>query len=244
MQQQRGPLVAVTGARGGCGASTLACTLALTAARRGLATLLVDDDASGGGLDLVLGLEDEPGPRWPDVRRAGLSPADLPALRLGRHRAELRVLSHARTPGSAEDAGEAVEAAAAARAGADLVVLDSPRGNDDAAPMAEADAVVLVVPAEVRSCAAAAARLAAWPGDRRVLLVVRGPAPGGLDPATVASALDLPLIAAVAYEPRLAAAVEAGRLPSLPARSTLARASARLLDALDTLEATRDPAAA
>ena len=229
MESQRGFVVAVTGARGGCGSTTLACTLALSAARRGLATLLVDGDELGGGVDLVLGIEDVPGARWPDVSRRGLTLGELPAIDLGRRGAELRVLSHARSTGSSDfDIGDAAKAAADA---VDLVVLDAPRRRDDPAA-AEADAVVLVVPAEVRACAAAAASPASWAGRPRVHLVVRGPAPGGLDAETIASALTLPLVATLAHEPRLAAIVEAGRLPSLSGRSSLVRASGRLLDVL------------
>lgn len=61
--------VAVLGGRGGAGASTLACALAVTAARRGLRTVLVDGDPLGGGLDILLGGETAAGLRWPDLMR-------------------------------------------------------------------------------------------------------------------------------------------------------------------------------
>ena len=66
-------VVAVVGGRGGAGASTLACALAVTAASvagDGAPTVLVDADPLGGGLDLVLGCEDLPGLRWPDLTSA------------------------------------------------------------------------------------------------------------------------------------------------------------------------------
>ncbi len=64
--------VAVLGGRGGAGASTLACALAVTAARAGRRTMLIDGDPLGGGLDVLLGGETARGLRWPDLAaRAG-----------------------------------------------------------------------------------------------------------------------------------------------------------------------------
>ncbi len=57
--------VGVIGGRGGAGASTLACALAVTSAREGLRSLLVDADPMGGGLDVLLGGETADGLRWP-----------------------------------------------------------------------------------------------------------------------------------------------------------------------------------
>ncbi|MEU6650489.1 septum site-determining protein Ssd [Streptomyces sp. NPDC046900] len=61
--------VGVIGGRGGAGASTLACALAVTSAREGRHTLLVDADPLGGGLDVLLGGETTAGLRWAGVRR-------------------------------------------------------------------------------------------------------------------------------------------------------------------------------
>ncbi|MBD0322964.1 MAG: hypothetical protein ICV72_06190, partial [Aldersonia sp.] len=53
-----GTVLAVIGGRGGAGASTFAAALASTADRaEARATLLVDCDAGGGGIDLLLGIE-------------------------------------------------------------------------------------------------------------------------------------------------------------------------------------------
>ena len=62
-----GTVVAVLGGSGGAGASTLAAALAVTARRAGATVALVDADPLGGGLDLLLGAEQEPGLRWPDL---------------------------------------------------------------------------------------------------------------------------------------------------------------------------------
>ncbi|NUP49841.1 MAG: P-loop NTPase, partial [Catenulispora sp.] len=64
-----GALVAVLSGRGGAGGSTLAAALALAGTRRGLRCTLVDLDPAGGGIDLLFGLETEPGPRWSELAR-------------------------------------------------------------------------------------------------------------------------------------------------------------------------------
>jgi hypothetical protein len=66
-------------------------------------------------------------------------------------------------------------------------------------------------------------------------IVVRGPAPGGLTSAEVGRAVDLPVLAAMRPEPRLAAAVEAGRPPGSAPRAPLGRAARIVLSAADRL---------
>ncbi|MEY9857564.1 hypothetical protein ABH935_003172 [Catenulispora sp. GAS73] len=65
--EEPGAVVAVLSGRGGAGGSTLAAALALAGVRRGLRSTLVDLDPAGGGIDLLFGLETEPGPRWSEL---------------------------------------------------------------------------------------------------------------------------------------------------------------------------------
>lgn len=62
--------VGVMGGRGGSGASTLACALAVSAARSGRRTMLIDADPLGGGIDVLLGGERAEGMRWPDFAQS------------------------------------------------------------------------------------------------------------------------------------------------------------------------------
>ncbi len=226
------PVMAVVGGRGGAGATTFACSLAVTAQRLGAAALLIDADPLGGGIDLALGAEDAAGLRWPDLAAAEgrIPPASLADSLPGEP--GLRVLSWDRSdtlhvPAAALDA----LLTAAVRA-ADLVVVDLPRALDEATAqtLRRADTVLLVVPAEVRACAAAA-RVAA--GAARhchdVRVVVRGPAPGGLAAADVAAAVGLPLAGSLRAEPGLAAALERGEPPGSRARGPLAKLCQDLL---------------
>jgi secretion/DNA translocation related CpaE-like protein len=211
-----GAVVAIVGATGGAGASTLAAAVALTAVGRfERETLLVDGDPFGGGIDLLLGLESEPGLRWPDlavddgrVPSATLHDA-LPSPMPG-----LGVLACGRTGEAAapEPAPGAVRAVlSAGRTAGDLVVCDvsGARGPHADQMVDGADLVVLVVPARLRAVAAARAVVAALhPRNPNQALIVRGPAPGGLRGGDVSRVLGLPLLAAVRAQPGLAGRLE------------------------------------
>lgn len=229
------PLVCVLGGRGGGGASVLAASLALTAARRGRRVVLVDADPIGGGLDLVLGSEDSTGLRWSDLAKpAGRLSADSLCTALPRV-AEVGLLSWERG-NPVEISGAAMAAVLGAfRRGSDLVVADLPRCVDEPAVQAlrDSDVALLVVPAEVRACAAAvgvAARALGHCADLRV--VVRGPAPAGLSSRDVAAALHLPLEGVLRPEPGLSAGLERGEPPAARGRGPLADFCAGFLDRL------------
>ncbi|MBW8701900.1 Septum site-determining protein MinD [Streptomyces sp. MBT84] len=195
--------VGVIGGRGGAGASTLACALAVTSAREGRRTLLVDADPLGGGLDVLLGGETAEGLRWPAFAASrgrvggGALEESLPKLHA------LRVLSWDRgdTVAVPPQAVRAVLAAARRRGGA--VVVDLPRRVDEGVVevLAQVDVGVLVVPAELRAVAAArrvASAVGMVLGDLRI--AVRGPFAPGLDDREVARLMGLPLVGEVPSE--------------------------------------------
>ena len=230
-----GFVLGVVGGRGGAGASTLATALAVTAMRTKRSSLLVDADPLGGGLDLLLGAEGSPGMRWPELATSrGLVARDILSQHLPRVH-ELTVLSWDRSdqldvPATAMR--DVLDAGARSR---ELVVVDLPRRLDEAAEavLEVAHVVLLVVPAEVRACAAAArvaTAVQAHCPDVRV--VVRGPAPAGLDADVIAASLDLRLAGQLRPEPGLAAALERGEPPARRGSGPLSRLCGRLLDEL------------
>ncbi len=221
--------VGVIGGRGGAGASTLACALAVGAARAGQRTMLIDGDPLGGGLDVLLGGERAEGLRWPAFadsrgRVAGRALEEaLPELH------SLRVLSWDRGDCTAvpPEAVRAVLAAARRRGG--VVVVDLPRRLDDPAVEAleQLDMGLLVVPAELRAVAAAhrmASMLRMMLGDLRA--VVRGPFGAGLAAEEITRLLGLPLAGELPPEPGLSDGLNAGRPPGAAERGPLARFSA------------------
>jgi secretion/DNA translocation related CpaE-like protein len=230
-----GRVVAVLGGRGGAGASVLAAGLAVTAAAFGRRVLLVDADPLGGGLDLVLGWEDDRGLRWPEL--AGSSGrldssalvAALPA------RGDLALLSFDRREHGAIEAEAVAAVLAAGRPARDLVVIDVPRWLDPASVVAlqTADDGLLVVPAEIRAVTAAA-RVAAAAAEHcgQLRLVIRGPSPGRLTVDEISGSLRLPVAGTLRPELGLPAALEGGLAPTASGRGPLAGLCRRLVDEL------------
>jgi secretion/DNA translocation related CpaE-like protein len=249
-----GRVLAVLGGRGGAGASVFATAVAVAVAEAGRHAMLVDCDALGGGLDLALGAEKMHGLRWSGLTLGGgrvpaaALHAALPMPRVG-GRGGLTVLSYGRPEyGQSEDGqsvcdrdcpipdGVAVRTVCgAARRAGETVVCDVPRYpcEPGTAALESADLAVLVVPAEVRACAAAAAVAAR---ERRygvsLQLVVRGPAPGGITPSDISQALGLPLLATMRPQPGLAATLDRGAMPGR-SRGPLATAARQVLAILD-----------
>lgn len=225
-------LVAVIGGRGGAGASTLAAALAVTAAAAGTRTMLVDADPYGGGLDLVLGAEEQDGLRWPDLDALHGPVASAVLVDTLPRAHDVTLLSYGR-------AGEPAASAAATQAvldaglrAHDLVVADLARYPDPGREVLarSSDLALVVVPAEVRATAAArgvVAQLAGAVTDLRV--VVRGPAPSGLDARTVARLLGLGCAGWLRAEPGIAATLERGEPPARSGRGPLADLSRQLL---------------
>lgn len=232
-----GRILAVIGGRGGAGASVFTASVGLYVLRTGHSALLVDCDPLGGGLDLVLGAETEHGLRWPDMRlrsgRVAVSSlhSALPSRNLGE--ARLTMLSGARKGNGPEPDAVGAVLEAGRRAG-ETVICDLPRHLDDAACAAldRADLTVLVVPAELRACAAGhlVAQRLLERGANAVALV-RGPSPGRLNADEVADAVGLPLLATMRPEPCLARSLDQGDFRPRP-RGPLAQAARITLKAL------------
>jgi secretion/DNA translocation related CpaE-like protein len=229
----------VLGGRGGAGATVLAGGLAMTAARRGMSTLLVDADPLGGGADLVLGWEALDGLRWPDLSQASgrVHPPTLVDALPGH--ADLVVLSWDRGDPVTVPPEAMLAALDAGRRGRDIVVVDLPRWLDDSSAIAlrAADEAFLVVPAEVRACAAAI-RVATTvtPHCPRLSLVVRQPGPGGLRVDEVVKAVGFPLAGALRSERSLPGALERGEAPTSGGSGALAALCDDLLTRLCTAQ--------
>jgi secretion/DNA translocation related CpaE-like protein len=231
---ERGWLAAVGGSCGGAGASTVAAALALAA---GPEVLLVDADAWGGGLDLVLGAERAEGLRWNDLTGLRGRVAGEALLAALPEAGGVHLLAAPRdTPVDIPE--EALAAAVeGARAAGHSVVVDLPRPPTEGAAawaVAEADLAVLVVPARVRAATAARLLVAGDGGAgpwASAHLVVRD-VPGGLTAEEVADVVGRPVLARLAHDRSAVPRGERGEAPSLAPRSPLGSLTRRLLGAV------------
>jgi len=212
-----GPVLGVVGGSGGVGASTFAAVLAAAAGR----AMLVDLDVVGGGIDVLLGIEDIPGARWSGLRVGGgrLDPgllADgLP------HWGLLPVLAADAAPASAEAVRQVLDAAAVLGP----VIVDLGRGStaQRAAAVARCALVVLLAVAEVRGLIAARAVVAGLSGAPTGLVLRRG----SVSPDDAAALTDTPLIGVV---PSLATSRTDSTIDARRPPRAWARAAAGVLD--------------
>lgn len=191
----RHPVLGVLSGCGGAGASTLAALLAYLLPQP---AVLIDCDPLGGGIDVLLGCEQRPGPRWGQVRLRGgpLDPLTLLDVLPRWHDVRFLAADH---PSALSPAAVSAVVAAAAEVGP--VVLDLPRAGCElrAAGIAGCDLLAVVTPAEVRGVTATAV-LAPGLDPERSGLVVRG-ASRSLPAGHIGELLGLPVWARLPYDP-------------------------------------------
>lgn len=160
-------VIAVTGAVGGAGTSTLSAALALQL-HEIVPTVLVDADPASPGLDLLLGCENTGGVRWEDLSfHAGSIAAEDLITALPTADSGLPVLTTTRTSDSTMTEDKLLRVISTLQQ-SHCVIIDLPAS----APFFTAatdmcDFVVLLIPAEVRA-AAAASRITHTLNARRV----------------------------------------------------------------------------
>ncbi len=215
---RNGTVIAILGGSGGIGASTLAVNLAITAARTGVRSLLIDADPWGGGLDLVLGAEDVTGARWSDLHNvAGQLPSGHLEAALPRV-ADISVLACSRTESDLPPLETMSAVLQSGRRSHDLVVVDCSRCTDEllTTVVASCSGAVLVVGDHVRSTAAAARRFAWLHTHVGAVAVVQACSPRGIAREDVSRALGVDVIASLPHVPSMTIRADEGDLPSLP----------------------------
>ncbi len=242
---KRACLIALIGGAGGVGCSTLAAGLSLAAGRVGYRTLLLDCDALGGGIDLLVGAERVEGWRWPQLASVSGEIGDL-AGQLPQVDG-IDILSMARDSRSPvempRDPGRDQMESVLSWAGRsfDLIVADLPRalGDGPIEVLRRCRHVVLVAPATVRGIAASLRMgtdlLTLGPPP---VVAVRRPPAARIAPEAVSSGLGFPVIGVIADEPSLRLGAERGDPPGRSVRSPMHRMCRELLDRLMPSQAT------
>jgi secretion/DNA translocation related CpaE-like protein len=220
-------LLRVFGGSGGVGASTLAAGLAVRAAKRGITTALVELDPCGGGIDVMFGMEHEPGWRWPELAHASGHISDLAEhLPCG---VDVDLVSMGRAGAGGGGAAntlpdEAVRSVLSSlRRTHSLVVVDQGRVVPDAG-------CVLVVSAQVRSVLATKALICNYELTDTQLVVREGPA-WRLPPPMIAETLGLRLRGVFRHHSQIAQGLEVGDPPGRGSGAA-AKNLDQLLDAL------------
>ncbi|WP_375481811.1 hypothetical protein [uncultured Jatrophihabitans sp.] len=202
-----GPVIGVVGGSGGVGASMFAAVLAVRAA-----AVLIDLDVTGGGIDVLLGLETEPGARWSGLHLAGghLEPE---ALRAGLPRAgPCAVLAADVGELDPEAVGQVLGAAAALGP----VVLDLPRAAvvERAAALLRCDLVVVLARADVAGLVSAHVLVDALP-ELPLGIVLRR---ADVDVTRAAQCLDVPCLGVLPPRAAVGRRFEMSRLPRATVR--------------------------
>lgn len=223
--ESRATALGVLGGSGGVGASVLAAAVAVRAAAARRRVVAVDGDRLGGGLDVVFGVEQEPGLRWPDLAavRGRVAGGSLLARLPGAGQAA--VLSFDRSRDVELGPEVVADVVSGLREAVDLVVVDLPRPTDVlfAAFASRLDAAVLLCGNGVRPLAAASvtAPLLLQQCPEAWLCLQGNPRESFGD--SVAEALDLPLVAWVRRDRTLESDLLHGIPPGSSSRSVLAR---------------------
>ena len=227
-----GLVLGVIGGCGGAGATTAAIWIAQAAAGLGARVLLVDGDPWGGGLELALAAEENPGLRWPDLAEARGS---IDPLQLTDSLPVTGGFSFLSWPATREQLLPVAAVAAAgvldaARRGYELVVVDVGRGAEPLHTVAwDCDRILLVVPAQLKAAVAAVRLLHELPPVEAGLLV-RGRPGAALDTSLIADAVGLPVQGRIPELRAVAGAMESGRLLDLGKRRNIRRFGGNVLD--------------
>jgi secretion/DNA translocation related CpaE-like protein len=190
-----GSVIGFISGGGGAGSTVLA---AATSSLAPSPAFLLDCDTLGGGVDVLLGCEQAPGPRWSQVRLRG-GELDPQTLRAALPRWRVVSVLAADRPSDLDAATVLTVVRAARRIGS--VILDIPRQPPllRSALTGSCDLVVLVVRADVRAVTSAAMLCAHLPVGRTVI-VTRGTS-RGLPAARLGQLLGVPLAGAFPDDP-------------------------------------------
>jgi len=210
---KKGLCVAIIPGSGGAGASLLSVGLAFHARQLFSDVVLVDLDESSAGLDIVLGIETQPGMRWQDFHSLTGSISGSDILRGLPARDGVALLTHNDSKSTpAKFAPDAIIEQLRGVSG--LVIIDFPRFTNQIAAvkiLQQCDVAFVVSPSTVRG--SATTKIAISKISKHVTtteLVIRNLPGTNLDALRIAQSLDVPLAGVVNSDPRIVEQIEQG----------------------------------
>jgi secretion/DNA translocation related CpaE-like protein len=210
---KKGLCVAVIPGSGGAGASLLSVGLAFHARQLFSDVVLVDLDESSAGLDIVFGIETQPGMRWQDFHSLTGSISGSDILRGLPARDGVALLTHNDSKSTAEKfvPGWIIQQL---RGVSGLVIIDFPRFTNQIAAveiLQQCDVAFVVSPSTVRGSATtkiAISKISKYVTNTE--LVIRSLPGTNLDALRIAQSLDAPLAGVVNSDSRIVEQIEQG----------------------------------
>ena len=210
---KKGMCVGIIPGAGGAGASILSCGLAFHARQFFNAVVLVDLDPSSAGLDIILGIEAQPGMRWHDFSSLTGSISGGDILRGLPARDGVALLTHQASESVSKNfmPSSIIEQL---RNASELVIIDLPRFTNQEA-MIEilqlCDIVYVATPSTVRGSASTKKAIANIQKHiKNVELVIRNMPGTNLDALKIAQSLNVPLAGVITSDPRIIEQIEQG----------------------------------
>lgn len=209
----KGLCVGVIPAVGGAGASILASGLSFHARQLFSEVVLVDFDFDSAGLDLIYGLEGQPGMRWHDFEALTGAISSKDIFRSLPNRDGVGLLTHGtvQRPPESLPVRQILEQL---HRGCELVVADLPRFRRQSHlvdVLENCDIALVVTPATVRGITTTKQLLSELNDQVSTIeLVVRKVPGSNLDPLNIAEMLETPLAATLNTDTRIVEQVEQG----------------------------------
>lgn len=210
---KKGLCVAIIPGAGGAGASLLSAGLAFHARQLFSDVVLVDLDENSAGLDVVLGIETQPGMRWQDFHSLTGSISGSDILRGLPARDGVALLTHNDSE-TLPDKLLRDTIIQQLRGVSGLVIIDFPRFTNQKFAieiLKQCDVVYVVTPSTVRGSASTKKEIAhICKHATNVELIIRNFPGTNLDALKIAQSLDVPLAGSVNSDPRIVEQIEQG----------------------------------
>lgn len=210
---KKGLCVGIIPGAGGAGASILSCGLAFHARQFFNDVVVVDLDESSAGLDIVFGIETQPGMRWNDFRSLTGSISGSDILRGLPARDGVALLTYQESETAPEQSVPNMILEQLQHA-CELVIIDLPRFTNQVAMieiLQKCDLVFVATPSTVRGSASTKKAISNISKHVPLVeLVIRNIPGTNLDALRIAQSLNIPLAGVINSDPRIVEQIEQG----------------------------------